>query len=84
MLLQIKCKFFQVEQEDKEWTFCQKICKSKAGLKRHITVKHPAEKSGDRENTEQQQYLTPEIYTRIMGKAKEKILMSKIYTAKMK
>lgn len=75
---------FQVEPETISCEFWQEICKSKAGLKRHITVKHPAEKSGDRENTEQQQYLTPEIYTRIMGKAKEKILMSKIYTAKMK
>lgn len=62
---------------------CPKKCKSKSGLKRHITVKHK-DKTEETEETEtdkpeNRDLLTVETYASIVGNAKVKLRDSKIY-----
>ena len=60
---------------------CHKKCKSKSGLKRHKTVKHK-ETSAVAENQKgggQESCLTLVAYSRIVEKAKHKIIDNKIY-----
>ena len=67
--------FHQVQLENTVCELCLKKCKSKSGLKRHITVKH---KDTSNEG-EQHRELGFVAYSRIVEKAKLKIVDNKIY-----
>ena len=60
---------------------CHKKCKSKSGLKRHKTVKHKetSEVAENQKGGGQESCLTLVAYSRIVEKAKHKIIDNKIY-----
>ncbi|XP_031554720.1 uncharacterized protein LOC116291663 [Actinia tenebrosa] len=60
---------------------CHKKCKSKSGLKRHITVKHKNTRQDNEkeDHGKQESDLSTEAYSRIVEKAKAKICDSKVY-----
>lgn len=59
---------------------CPKKCKSKSGLKRHITVKHKDKtEETETDEPENRDLLTVETYASIVGNAKVKLRDSKIY-----
>lgn len=71
---------FQVQPLSITCPHCPKKCKSKSGLKRHITVKHKDKtEETETDEPENRDLLTVETYASIVGNAKVKLRDSKIY-----
>jgi len=81
VILIVNLVCLQVQPQSVSCPHCPKKCKSKSGLKRHITVKHKDKIEETEKDKPENPSLTVETYASIVGKAKVKIRDSKICPA---
>lgn len=76
--------FLQVQSDVSVCSFCQKICKSKGGLKRHMTAKHKNIEDTEDEEIDEESNLTMDDFATVVNCAINKIAGRKVYTQAMR